>query len=106
MIGLIVFMVIVCIAAIAFEVWIIGKGGKYTGLVLPVISFAFSFLPFYLFMSGSMADIGGFIVVLLVLNIPTAILLLVYFTASKDRKNGAGHGKADDGIMNMRIRDL
>ena len=52
--SLIFLAVILAAAAVVFEIWVVKKGGKYTGLVLPGLTFLLSFLFLYLFTNGSM----------------------------------------------------
>jgi len=103
--SLIFLAVVLAAAAVVFEIWVVKKGGKYTGLVLPGLTFLLSFLFLYLFTNGSMIDAGGYIVTILVLNIPTVILVLIYFVASKERKEEK-RGKDAEGLDSMRIKDL
>ena len=103
--SLILLMVVLAAGAIALEIWIVKKGGKYTGFVLPGLTLLLSFLFLYLFTSGSMADAGGYIVTFLVLNIPTLILLLIYYAAFKEQKEKE-HDKNESELESMRIKDL
>ena len=102
---LVIFMIFLAAAAVALEIWVVKRGGKYTGFVLPGLTLLLSILFLYLFMNGSMADAGGYIVTFLLLNIPTIVLLLIYFAASKDREEERKR-KEDGELESMRIKDL
>jgi len=111
--SLIFLVVVLAAAAVALEIWIVKKGGKYTGFVLPGLTLLLSILFLYLFMNGSAADVVGYIVTFLLLNIPTIVLLLIYFAASKEReenKHADGHGedhkKENEEFDSMRIKEL
>ena len=105
MFSLIILAVALAAAAVALEIWVVKKGGKYTGFVFPGLTLLLSFLFLYLFMSGSEADAGGYIVTFLILNIPTIVLLLIYFAATKEREE-AVHEKKNEELDSMRIKDL
>jgi len=98
-------VVILAAIAVALEIWIVKKGGKYTGFVLPGLTFLLSFLFLYLFMSGSTASAAGYIVTFLLLNIPTVVLLLIYFAAYKERNEKKREEDAEE-LKNMKIKDL
>ena len=77
------------------------RESKWSGLIIPIISFALSILwilgiPYYLSLSGLIFKV---ILVFIIANIPTAIFLIIYFICHKNVK------KINE-IDKMNIQDL
>jgi len=103
--SLIIFMFVLAAAAIVLEIRVVNKGGKYTGFVLPGLTLLLSVFFLYLFMNGSEAGAGGYIVTFLLLNIPTIVLFLICLTVSKDRE-AEKKREEDKELESIRITDL
>jgi len=88
---------------IFLQIFLSKKSGKWPGLVMPVISFLFSFVYLLNIAAPSAGENSGvFLTVLAVFltgNIPTAVLLAIYFACrEKMRKNAQ--------LNKMNIQDL
>ena len=84
-----IFTLALLVGVILLQIYLSKRESKWPGLVLPIISFLISFI-FPLNMA--IPFVGGFIVVLilgwLIANIPTIILLAIYFACrGKQRRN-------------------
>lgn len=88
-------------ATILLQILLCKREKKWTGLIIPVISFGLSILwilgiPYYLSLSGLVFKV---ILVFIITNIPTAIYLAIYFVYQKKTK------KISE-IDKMNIQDL
>ncbi len=96
-------LVVLLIGVIVIQVFLSKKEYKWFGLILPSISLLFSFLPtLNVYAEPGLAEIINFLHILtifLVFNIPTAILLVIYF-ASREKL------KKNKQIEKMNILDL
>ena len=84
-----IFTLALLVGVILLQIYLSKKESKWPGLVLPIISFLISFVyP----LNMAIPSVGGFIVALilgwLLANIPTIILLAIYFSCrGKQRRN-------------------
>lgn len=98
-----IFGLLLIAGIIALQIFLSRSEKKWPGLILPVISFCYSLLgvlgiaAFDSMSAGSV--IGMVLIVFLLLNIPTAVLLAIYFV-SRERK------KKNKEIDKMNIKDL
>lgn len=77
-------VIVLMVLAVVLQMYLSRKPARWPGLVLPIIAFLFSLL--YLL---NMADFGGdrealiaqMLIVWLIANVPTLILLAIYFAA-------------------------
>ena len=83
------FVLIFLVSIILLQVWLSKREGKWPGLLLPIVSFLISFIyP----LNMAIPSVGGFIFALvlgwLIANIPTIVLLTIYFACRvKQRRN-------------------
>ena len=98
-----IFGLLLIAAVVALQVYLSRSEKKWPGLILPVITFVYSLigvLSIATFDSATMASVAGMIViVLVVMNIPTAVLLAIYFV-SRERK------RKNKEMDKMNIKDL
>lgn len=92
---------LILVAIILLQVVLCKKGNKWSGLILPIISFGLSFLwvagtPYYMALYNRLLDM---ILVFIVTNIPTAIFMAIYLIY-RDKK------KRISEIDKMNIQDL
>ena len=84
-----IFTLALLVGVILLQIYLSKRESKWPGLVLPIISFLISFVyP----LNMAIPSVGGFIVALilgwLLANIPTIILLAIYFSCrGKQRRN-------------------
>lgn len=88
---------------IVLQIFLSGSKRKWPGLIIPVLSFIYSLigvLGIAAFGAASAGEVGGMIaIVLLLMNIPTAVLIAIYFVVrERKRKNKE--------IDKMNIKDL
>lgn len=86
-----IFLFIICILGIIFQIYLSKKENKFLGMILPVLSFLYSIMGIMgiiLFsVNVSISEIFGMIMgVLIPLNIPTIILLIIYFICRNSNK--------------------
>ena len=86
---------------IVLQIFLSKKDSHWLGLILPIVSFLLSFLfPMGMLSTGdSGQDILLFLLALLLGNIPTIILLVIYFACRESRRKKAQLDK-------MKIQDL
>jgi 1,4-dihydroxy-2-naphthoate octaprenyltransferase len=86
---------------IVLQVFLSKKDSKWLGLILPAVCFLLSFLyPMAMISTGNTwQDIGLFAVALLLGNIPTVILLVLYAALRESRRKKAQ-------LEKMNIQDL
>ncbi len=88
---------------IALQIFLSGRESKWPGLVLPAISFLFSLLYPLNMMAPAEGVSAGFVIQLLLVwlfaNIPTIVLLAIYFACREKRKKKKQ-------IDKMNIQDL
>ena len=84
----ILLVLVLCVGGIVLQIFLSKKESKWLGLILPIITFGFSLL-FVL----NVANIGEpstvivtVVSTLLLLNIPTAVLLVIYAACRGKRK--------------------
>ena len=83
------FTLVILVGVILLQIYLSKKESKWPGLVLPIISFLVSFIyP----LNMAIPSVGGFIFALvlgwLIANIPTIVLLTIYFACrGKQRRN-------------------
>ena len=85
-----IIFILFCAVVAALQVWLSEKENKYLGLVLPLITFIITLLfPLNMLGTGTlMADLFRVMLVWLIANIPTIILLIIYYICrGKQRKN-------------------
>ena len=83
------FTLAILVGVILLQIYLSKREGKWPGLVLPIISF---FISFIYPLNMAIPSVGGFIFALilgwLIANIPTIILLAIYFACrGKQRRN-------------------
>lgn len=97
-----ILIILLIVGAVLLEMYLARKPGRWPGLVLPILSFLTSLL-----YPLNMVNLGGdtatliaqILLVWLLANIPTAILLAIYFAA----RRRIGRSRAQD---KMRAQDL
>ena len=97
-----ILIILLIVGAVLLEMYLARKPGRWPGLVLPILSFLTSLLyPLNMVnLGGDMATlIAQILLVWLLANIPTAILLAIYFAA----RRRIGRSRAQD---KMRAQDL
>jgi hypothetical protein len=83
------FTLVILVGVILLQIYLSKKESKWPGLVLPIISFLVSFIyP----LNMAIPSVGGYIFALilgwLIANIPTIVLLTIYFACrGKQRRN-------------------
>lgn len=96
-------IILACLVGmLCLQIYLCQKKSKWIGLALPAISFIMSFVWSFnriTYHDSSAMSIGGAIAIWLLYNIPTVILLLIYFTC-RDRN----YRKKQ--IEKMNIQDL
>ena len=95
-----IFTLALLVGVILLQIYLSKRESKWPGLVLPIISFLISFVyP----LNMAIPSVGGFIVALilgwLLANIPTIILLAIYFSCRGKQRR---HKQLDK----MNIQDL
>lgn len=81
-------------APIVLQIFLSTKKNKWLGLILPVITFLPS-----LFLLPQVASVAAMLPIFLVLNIPTAVLLIIYAVCRQKYK-------AKQEIEKMNLQDL
>jgi len=85
---LLVIFLVVCAGAVVLQVFLSRKENRWLGLILPLVSLLISLL--YVFNVISMGDMASTIWVIcltfLLANIPTAVLLVIYFACREKYK--------------------
>ena len=96
------FVLLIFIGVVLLQVFLSKRENKWAGRILPLLFFLFSLI-YPLSLSAVGQSIGELIVpmliVLLMANIPTAILLVIYFACRSSRNNRQE-------IDKMNIQDL
>ncbi len=106
-------MIGIIIGMIFFQIFLSKKENKWYGLVLPIISFLFSLISVanvatpisYMSSNNSLAETGlagiifPMVATFLISNIPTVILLVIYFACREKRR-------VNKELDKMRIDDL
>ena len=87
-IALLVFLLVFVVGGILLQIFLSKRESRWPGLVLPAITFLFSLLMVLNLMAlgGIGQVIGSILTVLITGNIPTLILLAIYF-ACRGRRN-------------------
>ena|SRR5690554_2339903 len=91
------------IGSIFLQFYLSKQSNKWLGLVLPITTFSYSLLRLFIVISifdgASKADIGMAITLFLTFNIPTIVMLTIYFVLRKKVNQDSELGK-------MNIQDL
>ena len=94
---------LIIVGAVVLQIFLSRSKRKWPGLILPVLTFIYSLigvLSIVSFKAASDASVAGLVImVLLLMNIPTVILLAIYFVV-KERK------RKNKEIDKMNIKDL
>ncbi len=100
-IGVAVFGLAIIAGMILLQIYLSKKDSKWLGLVLPALSFLLSFLyPMNMISTGELwPDIWSFVIALLLGNILTVILLVIYAAIRDGRRKKAQ-------LEKMNIQDL
>ncbi|MEA4973913.1 hypothetical protein SDC9_64201 [bioreactor metagenome] len=99
----IIVMLFLCVGAFVLQIFLSKRDSRWAGLVLPIITFAYSLLAVF----GMAAYVGepmGQVImqaisILVITNIPTFILLAIYFALRHERRKNKE-------INKMNIKDL
>jgi len=91
----IIIAVVLLIGMICLQIFLSKKESKIAGLILPVISFAYSLLILF----SAVGDIGQVMGAFFFANLPTAVLLMIYFSCR-------GKISKDKELEKMTIKDL
>ena len=83
---------LIIVGAVVLQIFLSRSKRKWPGLILPVLTFIYSLigvLSIASFKAASGASVAGLVImVLLLMNIPTVILLAIYFVVKeRNRKN-------------------
>lgn len=93
-----IFLLILVVGGILLQIFLSKRKNKWLGLILPLLCLLFSIIPVLnVPMTGS--AVFQVIIVLLLYNIPTAILLIVYFACRESIKKNSQ-------LEKMNIQDL
>jgi len=91
----IIIAIVLLIGVIGLQVFLSKKESKVAGLILPMITFAYSLLILFSVIGG----IGEALSAFFFANLPTAVLLMIYFSCR-------GKIKKDKELEKMTIKDL
>ena len=103
--AVVILMIVLALAALTgmvlLQIFLSKKESKWLGLILPIVSFVLSFMyPLNMISTGDTGqDIWMFAITLLLSNIITIILLVIYFACRENRRKKAQLDK-------MKIQDL
>lgn len=103
--AVVILLIVLALAALAgmilLQIFLSKKDSKWLGLILPIVNFLLSFLyPMFMISTGDPGqDTIMFLMALLLGNIPTIILLVIYFACRENRRKKAQ-------LEKMAIQDL